>query len=289
MTLRAFAMSRAATGLVLALACVPAGGCGARRFSRHAALAMPAPAAAARAQAADAARDPRDPWWPYRDAEAHVAADSLASAEADLRRALALDPTYAPALALLSKLEFDSGRSADAMTLLEPVRRQPDAYAPAARTRLLAGLALHADAVGDTARAHEALANVLDAGGRQDASVPVYLALRGDAPETAAPLAREAVRHDGHSAVNQNNLGITLLRAGDVEGARKAFAEAIARDPALPGPYYNLAILEKWYRFDDEAAARAFAEYAKRSQDDPDGLRAVFAAPAAHPDAGARP
>ena len=88
--------------------------------------------------------------------------------------------------------------------------------------------------------------------------------------------AEQAVREHPGSAAHQNNYGITRLRAGDVEGARKAFAAAIDRDSKLAGPYYNLAILEKYYRFDDGAASRWFGEYWKRSHDDPDGLAAVF-------------
>jgi tetratricopeptide (TPR) repeat protein len=277
----------------LALAGLASAGCGARLFSHRGVAPVTGGAAhvAASRPAEPEAHDPRDPFWAYRAAEHHVGVDSVQAAEAELRQALALDPTYAPALALLSKLYFATGRHREAVTLLEPVRLQPDVYAPPARQVLLAGLALHEDALGDAGRARAALAPVLDGGGRQTASVAAYVTLRGETPDDAAELARDAARHDGRSAVNQNNLGITRLRAGDVNGARKAFADAIGRDASLPGPYYNLAILEKYYRFDDAAAARWFAEYWNRSHDDPDGLRAVFASGAA-PDAarqGARP
>jgi Tfp pilus assembly protein PilF len=288
------ARTRVLACLALAIAVLPVTGCGARLFSRRG--PAPVTAAAARpagrqAPQAAAAQDPRDPFWAFQSAERHVAADSLAVAEAELHRALELDPAYAPALALLSKLYFDNGRHRDAITLLEPVRLQPDAYPARARQMLLAGLALHEDALGDSLRAREALALVADAGAQQAGSVAAYVALRGEAPEAATALAKDAARHDGHSAVNQNNLGIARLRSGDVDGARHAFADAIGRDPSLPGPYYNLAILEKYYRFDDATAARWFAEYWNRSHDDPDGLRTVFAT-GATPDApqtGARP
>ena len=102
------------------------------------------------------------------------------------------------------------------------------------------------------------------------------MTLRGAAPEQAAEQAATAVREQPKSAANQNNFGITRLRAGDPKTARAAFLEAIALDPRLPGPYYNLAILEKFYALDDAAASRWFREYWKRSNDDPDNLAAVF-------------
>jgi tetratricopeptide (TPR) repeat protein len=210
----------------------------------------------------------------YRLAREHVAAGSQAVAESELRELLASDPAYPPALALLSKLYFEDGRHREAIALLEPVRLRPETFDPAARTALLAGLSLHEDALGRTDLAREALAA---AGTGAAGSAGVYLALRGDAPDSATALARDALRHEGKSAVNLNNFGITRLRAGDLDAARRAFTNAIERDPALPGPYYNLAIMEKFYRFDDTAATRWFGEYWNRSHADPDSLRAVFA------------
>jgi tetratricopeptide (TPR) repeat protein len=274
---------RTAAAAALLLACAGTSGCGATRLlSRHHPVPPATPASArvtsAHTAEAQAPHDARDPFWPYQNAVRLVAADSLAPAEAELKAALALDPAYAPALSLLSKLLFASGRHREAVTLLEPVRLEPDAYAPEARLQLLAGLALHEDALGETDRAARALAPVIEAGSRQAGSAGVYVTLRGETPDAATELARDVARRDSKSAVHQNNLGITRLRSGDVDGARKAFASAIERDPSLPGPYYNLAILEKYYRFDDAAAARWFAEYWNRSHDDPDGLRGVFAA-----------
>lgn len=301
MTPRRSTVLRACAALAFVFACLPSAGCGARMFARRGGSPVPAalaanahPKAARTGKSAKTTKapkpepapveDPRDPYWSWRSAERHVAADSLALAEAELNHALELDPAYAPALALLSRIYYDSGRHREAVTLLEPVRLQPDAYPPQARQLLLAGLALHEDALGQTERAREALAPVIDSGAKQAGSVATYVTLRGETPDAAAELAQDALHHEGKSAVNQNNAGITQLRAGDVDGARKAFTDAIARDATLPGPYYNLAILEKYYRFDDAAATRWFTEYWSRSHQDPDGLRSVFA-PAATPDA----
>ena len=40
----------------------------------------------------------------------------------------------------------------------------------------------------------------------------------------------------------------------DPDSAAHEFERAIALDPSLPGPWYNMAILERWYRLDRAAA-----------------------------------
>jgi tetratricopeptide (TPR) repeat protein len=56
-------------------------------------------------------------------------------------------------------------------------------------------------------------------------------------------------------AVVRNRLGNTLRDRGDLKGAETAYQMAIAKDPALPAPYVNLAeILWRTHR-DTEAAA----------------------------------
>lgn len=285
-------LRRGVLALALLACALPLTGCS-RLLARHGArtAAVPAAATAAGAPHADVPRDPSEPYWPYAHANALLAADSLAAAEAELMRALALDPTYAPALSRLAELEFRAGRYREGVTLLEPVRLQPESFAPAARARLLAALALHADALGDVAKARAALAAAGDAVAKGAGSAAVYVTLRGETPDAATAMAREAAGREGRSAVARNNLGITRLRSGDLDGARRAFADAIERDPALAGPYYNLAILEKYWRFDDAAATRWFREYWQRSHDDPDGLYPAFAAALAAPapSEGARP
>jgi tetratricopeptide (TPR) repeat protein len=220
---------------------------------------------------------PDDPYWRYRLGQFYVAADSLPAAEAALQSALARDAAYAPALALLSKLYFESGRHAEAVRLLEPVRSRPDAFPSDTRQALLAGLALHLDALGRPDLAGATIPRAADADLKRTGAAMVYVSLRGDQPDSAADLARATLHEDSRSAVNLNNYGITRLRAADPKDARKAFMEAIERDPGLPGPYYNLAILEKYYLLDDDAASRWFREYWKRSHQDPDSLVGVFA------------
>jgi Tfp pilus assembly protein PilF len=220
---------------------------------------------------------PREPYWPYQIARAYLGADSIAPAEAALRASLALQRTYAPSLALLSKLYFETGRHTEAVAALEPVRSQPGAFANDVRQVLLAGLALHEDALGRTGAAGDAIARIPRGDLKAAAPAAVYIALRSDHPGTADSLAAAAVRDDPRSAANQNNFGITRLHAGDPVAARRAFMAAIRLDSKLPGPYYNLAILEKYYALDDAAASHWFASYWERSQADPDSLLGVFA------------
>jgi hypothetical protein len=245
---------------------------------RHRAELPPAPVAVVTPRAPAPAEDPRDPSPAFERARALANADSLAAAEAPLRASLAIDSTYAPALALLSRLYWADGRHADALDLLAPVLRNAELWPASSRAALLAGLALHEAALGQAAPARTAIAAAMAADERTAAPASVYLALSGEAADSVGEAAREVAHRDGRSAANQNNLGIARLRAGDPEGAKQAFEAASERDPKLPGPWYDLAILEKFWRFDDDAATRAFSAYWRRSHDDPDALYPIFAA-----------
>lgn len=220
--------------------------------------------------------EPGEAYWPYRLGVLLAAADSSRAAEAALRRAIALDPAHAASLALLSRLLFEQGRHAEAIRDLEAARA--GAFAAGMPAALLEGLALHYDAIDRVADARAALGAIPR--GERPGSARVYLTLRGDAPGEADGIAAEAAQREPKSAVHQNNLGIARLRAGDPDGAAKAFDRAIDLDSALPGPYYNMAILEKFYRFDDAAAARWFARYRERASADPDGLAGSIGADA---------
>jgi tetratricopeptide (TPR) repeat protein len=102
---------------------------------------------------------------------------------------------------------------------------------------------------------------------------------RSGAPDrhSGAPTEDEARRaRTARRAAGLNNQGIARLREGKVDEARESFLAAIDVDPALAGPYYNLTIVDKYYRFEDEAAARWFHLYRARANDDPDGLAEVF-------------
>lgn len=202
--------------------------------------------------------------------------DSLEVAEERLRAALEIDPADAPALSRLSRLFHVTGRHAQAVERLAPVRAGTIALSRADRSTLLAGLALHLDALGEWTEAEAVLRLIPSAERVSDGGARVFLMLRGSTPDSATALAEAQAGSEGRSAAAANNLGIVKLRRGEAEAARKAFLRAIDLDRDCAGAYYNLAILEKYYRLDDEAAAKWFARYRDRSNEDPDSLFAVF-------------
>jgi tetratricopeptide (TPR) repeat protein len=278
--------SRAPAVLALGLLALPLAGCSLRALShpfggeaagRSESRRAPATPAGGLAEArAQAAAAPAEPYGPYHLARLYLAADSTSRAESALHQAIARDSAYAPALALLSKLDYDAGRHAEAIERLEAAQARAQRSGAAFPPTLLVDLALHEEALGHAERARALMGELPRSMREEGTSVATYLALKGDAPDSAGPLAVAAVRENPKSAANQNNYGITRLRAADLDGARRAFRAAIDIDPRLPGPYYNLAILERFYAMDDGAAARWFALYRQRSSDDPDGLVQVF-------------
>jgi Tfp pilus assembly protein PilF len=216
---------------------------------------------------------PREPYWPCLLGELQLASDSSAAAIASLQRSLAIDPDYAPAVSLLGRIYYDARMHAQAIGLLEGCLAR-NAGAP---DELRASLALHYEAMGETANADAALA-ACPANARAAHGARTLAALRtGDAP-ALMEAARRALETDHRSAVNHNNYGIALLVAGKPEEARDAFRAALDIDDRLPGALYNMAIVETFYFFDDGAGREWYARYLRLSTDDPDNLRAHFEA-----------
>ncbi|HVH06783.1 MAG TPA: hypothetical protein VNE71_12370 [Myxococcota bacterium] len=221
-----------------------------------------------------ATEQPGEPWWPYRVAELEAKSGRREASEAALRDALGREPGYGPALTSISKLLYVQGRHEEAVALLAPVRDGSIVMDEDDRAAAIAGLALHEAALGRDDHARAALA-ALEKSGRGGAlAVSAYLAVRGTDQRAALDLTEAAVRSAPRSAAAHNNRGIALLRAADPEQAEKEFETAIALDPTLPGPWYNLAILERFYRMDHAKAAQRFQQYWARSHDDPDSLYA---------------
>jgi tetratricopeptide (TPR) repeat protein len=218
-----------------------------------------------------AQEQPDEPWWAYQEATLEAKAGHAAAAEAALRAAIARDSSYAPALTALSRMLYEQGRHEEAIQLLEPVRAGRVTMSDGERATALAGLALHEAALGRDADARETLAGLPR---DQAAAVTGYLAVRGT-DRDAADKATQAALHDAPgSAAFHNNRGIALLRAADADAAEKEFLRAIELDPTRAAPYYNLAILERWYRSDAAAATVRFKQYWNLSHDDPDSLYA---------------
>ena len=221
-----------------------------------------------------ATEQPGEPWWPYRVAELEARGGRREASEAALRDALGREPGYGPALTSISKLLYVQGRHEEAVALLAPVRDGSIVMDEDDRAAAIAGLALHEAALGRDDHARAALA-ALEKSGRGGAlAVSAYLAVRGTDQRAALELTEAAVRAAPRSAAAHNNRGIALLRAADPDQAEKEFEKAIQLDPALPGPWYNLAILERFYRMDHTKAAQRFQQYWARSHDDPDSLHA---------------
>jgi len=223
-------------------------------------------AARARMQA-----EPQEPFWPFHLGELYLAADSTALATESLKSALTLDPTYAPAAALLSKIYYDAGMHAEGIALLDDVLTR-DPNAPDA---LRADLALHLEATGDVATAQTVLAGCRE-DSRDTYTARTFVALSGTDAQSALDLAKRALDADDHDAVNHNNYGVALLLSGKPVEARKAFQKALALDDKLPGAMYNMAIVEAFYFFDEEAGRTWYTQYRQLASADPDDLESIL-------------
>ncbi len=217
-----------------------------------------------------ATHDPNEPYWFFAAAALQQEAGDVEAAQASLRASLERDPVYEPAAALFGKLAFDRGEHGEAIAVLAPCAENFTA-SPA----ILTALALHYDAAAryDEADALRERLAVPGAHWVDQGSSLAYLHLRSDDLSGARRTAENALIADAESAANHNNYGIALLYQGDPKAAEESFAQAIALDPSLPAPYYNLAIVSKYYYFDDEAGAEWFEKYEERGHgQDPDGI-----------------
>ena len=103
-----------------------------------------------------------------------------------------------------------------------------------------------------------------------------FLGLRGEDPLAATEEAERALKADPESAANLNNHGIALLYAGQPAEARQAFLAALERDDDLSGALYNLAIVDTYYFYDEDAGRQWFARYSELASDDPDDLATLL-------------
>jgi|GEM_PF-1701332 len=217
------------------------------------------------------AATPDEAYWPYRAAEIQIALDSPGQARASLEQALALDANYSPALLLLSKLHYQTGRYERAVSLLDAALSRSINDHDALRI----ALAINLEAMGEIEAAQEVLAQC-----SQDPALrpgaETFLSLRGDEYLESRDIAETALDADPESASNHNNFGIALLYDGEPEAARDSFLRALELDPQIAGALYNLAIVETYYFYDLKKGRAWFERYAELESDDPDELGAVF-------------
>jgi Tfp pilus assembly protein PilF len=214
---------------------------------------------------------PQEAYWPYREAEIQLALGASPEAYAALQRSLDIDADFSPALLLLSKLQYQTERYEEAVSMLEAALSRGNEHADDLRM----ALALHLEALGELESAQRMLDQCT-----QDPSalrgVETYMSLRGDHYYESLAIAEAALQADPSSASNHNNYGIALLYDGRPEGAREAFLRALELDPQLSGALYNLAIVETYYFYDLEKGRAWFERYAQFENEDPDELGAVF-------------
>lgn len=225
-----------------------------------------------------------EPFWPCELGRMSLAADSFAVADAAFTRALERDPAHVPSASLRASLRHRTGRDE---TSLEELASFETALLTEGRTwpaELELARALHLTALGQFSETRTSLARAprlrASDGGSIDAaqlaSITAYIELAGDDPRSATGPAQDAASADPEGPMQQNNLGITQLIAGDPERARDSFLHATQLDPTLPGPLYNLAITEQFYFFDSSAAREWYERYLTLDESDPDNLRSVL-------------
>lgn len=140
----------------------------------------------------------------FTQASGYYAAGKLPDAERLVRRLLAQEPEYAPALHLLGALAYQSGHIADALQLFE----RSIALDPA------------------SAAYQSALGSAYQALGRLDQALTCHRRAQELAPQDPVIL---------------NNLGVTLMALGQKEEATGVFRQALAGAPEDPGALTNLA------------------------------------------------
>ncbi len=217
-------------------------------------------------------------YWPFRLAELQAAAGFDELARTNLAESLSRDPLYTPAISLLSKLHFEAGEFEAGASLLE------NALAAGAQDKgaLRSALALHLDALGDIDAAAQSLDTASETGadlGEIGAALG-YVALRGDDYLVSAGLLARAAAAAPSSAAAANNHGIGLLYDGRPIEAQSSFERALDLDPDCAGALYNLAIVHKFYLFEEERAREYFQAYRVLSDEDPDELAPLLAAAA---------
>ncbi len=145
----------------------------------------------------------------------------LDTAAALLRRSLAIDPRYGPALAALADVERRRGNTNEAVRLLGEARRFQAGGSAAGETPAAADAAAQLDAATQYRNGNfaEALAG--------------YRALRSAAPGD----------DPAYRASLDNNIGLCLYKLGDLAGADSLYRALIAGNPGYVKAYTNLGLV----------------------------------------------
>jgi len=216
---------------------------------------------------------PDQPFWPHRLAELHLAEGSADSAVSFLDQALALDPDYLPSVSLRSQVYYSQSEHQAALSLLQATHDRLGALPD----ELIAAMALNYEALEDFEQA-DALFASLDPRRETNEGVLLYHQLGSEDYLESLELAQRAIQHEPTVAAHHNNYGIALLYDGRPDEARAHFQEALKLEPSLAGPLYNLAIVERFYLFDDDLGRDYLNRYLAIANDDPDGLVEAFVA-----------
>ncbi|MBI2796640.1 MAG: tetratricopeptide repeat protein [Gemmatimonadetes bacterium] len=180
--------------------------------------------------------------------------DGQPGADSLLARALARNPSYVPALALVARAQMGSERYGDALRTADQALAinpaSPEALAVAAAVRYLTGDVRGADAVRDRARSlyprsGDLLATMADAAG----SVRRYAA--------AADFARQAVAVDSTNWRARGLLGMNLMRLGRIAEGRAALEASFAGDPYDVWIKNTLDLLDTFANYDTISSAHA--------------------------------
>lgn len=214
----------------------------------------------------------------FQKAQGNTAASKLLAqiylAEPNVPRAIEVlegylksQPGDAQAMTLLAGAHMSQGRHAKATAVMQEALRARDT--PSVRTAL--GLSLMGGGQGDNALVQLEAAFAKDPAQTQAGTALVGLYLRGGQTAKAVAVAERLVQRQPANPGLFNLLGMARGQAGNVQGARDAYAQALQLDPALVGVKINLARLEVATQAYDQAAAR-LGEVLKADEKNVDAL-----------------
>jgi len=212
-------------------------------------------------------------------------AGSLDTAEVELERALALDPTHLKSHLNLTRVLLDAGRPGDAYTTIETALAIDDTRGDAYRLkgRVCRDLGRTDEAVAAYQRAIQ-----LDPEDAWSMNNLAFIAIEeGRFEDALRPLAR-AIELRGDVAVFHNNLGMALERMGHLQDAEEAYSNALAADPSNEKAASNgvriAAVLK-----DPDAAGVDLASLAREFESEIDGWGLPPVATAVAPGASESP